>query len=237
MTQRPSTYSDVQRRLRAANYAATPQQWQQEMRDMSQGGGGGGDPGPDGTQGAQKRHKKKKTRTVQRLIPAGYDTYPMNNQYVVASRADFGSWGIWGCLAVLLGPLILFSLGYIPLLPPVVMRYGFIQYMFLFPLYLWNMLLPKITDVAEFYQLALVLNVIAWADEIWLTVVLSYNFYACQVGIYDPVCRNNYPVDILMSVPTVGLFIIGAASVSKLMFVLARTSGTTPPSFIRATNY
>jgi hypothetical protein len=223
MAQRPTSYSDV-RRLRAANYAQ-----QQEMSNAVQ------DTDPP------IRKKKQKggagTRTVQRLIPAGYDTYPMNSQYVVAARADFGAWGIWGCLAVLLGPVILYALGLIPLLPPAVMRYGFLQYIFLFPLYLWNMLLPKITDVAEFYQLALVLNAVALADEIWLAVVLGYNFYACHVGIYPNTCRNNYPPDILMAIPTVALLIIGAASVSKLLFVLARTSGTMPPSFIRATNY
>lgn len=224
---RPSRFDEV-RRLRALGH-------KQEI-----GVGGTGEPYDTTQQNTPKPKKPKKssqTRAVERLIPAGYETYPMNNQFVVAARGDFGAWGIWGFLTWLLGPTLAVAIFIIPVMMPSLMRYGYIQYVFFGPLYAWNMLLPKITDQREFYQLALILNAVALGVELWLGAVLAYNWYACSFGVYPSECKDNYPPDLYASVFTFAFIIIGVASVGKLLFVLSRTSNTSPPTFLRVTNY
>lgn len=229
---RPTKYSDVTR-LRGAVYGKKMSQQQQPNAE-------GLIPTP--TQDEQPVYQKpakapKGTRTVERVIGPGYETFPMNNQFVVAARGDFGAWGVWGFVAWLFGPTLLVSLFRIPVIPPALMRYGYIEYVFFGPLYLWNLLLPKITDRREFYQFALGLNAVALGLEIWLFVVLCYNWYACTVGIYPNECKKNYPIDLPMTAATLALLIVGIATVGKLVFVLTRTANTTPPSFVRVTNY
>lgn len=184
----------------------------------------------------QRRKKKKKGEKIREVIPAGLDIYPYATEHVNWARAEGGAWAILGMVVILIGIVPWWAANWIPVIPPALMRYGVIQYILLFPLYLFNFVLFRISAMNEFYQLALIVNAMGLADEIWLTFVLIYNFYACNFGIYPSSCKGNYWIDILVSIPTILLLIVGFGSISKILFVLSHTGGTSPLYF-RLANY
>jgi hypothetical protein len=226
---RPSHYSDVQRLQRL----------QQQQQHLPTNGGlypfvdtspcvddGGTTP-----QARVKAPKKKKKVSKREVIPAGIDVYPFAQEFVNWACAQGGWWAIVGIITVLIGVVPWWALNWIPVIPPALMRYGVIQYILLVPVYLFNLIVFATSRMTEFYQLALIINALALADEIWLTVVLTYNFVACITGLYPSTCTGNYFIDILMSLPTVVLLIVGFATIAKILFVLAHSSGTSPLYF------
>ena len=187
-------------------------------------------------QPAEQRRKKRKNEKTREVIPAGIDIYPYATEHVNWARAEGGSWAILGMVAIAIGIVPWWALNWIPVIPPALMRYGVIQYILLFPLFLFDLVLFRTSAMNEFYQLALIVNAFGLADVIWLTFVLIYNFYACNVGIYPSTCKDNYWIDILVSIPTIILLIVAFACISKILFVLSHTGGTSPLYF-RLANY
>ena len=218
---RPAHYSEVRRlaalQQRRASFAALSDDAYTESEE----------PRPN---------NKKAKRREQVLVPAGLDTYPWATEFVNWARADVGSWAILAIVTVVVGVFPWWILQWVYSLPQALMRYGAVQYFVLGVLYFFNVILVKISSAVEFYQLALGLNVAGLVLEIWLAVVIIYNFYACHAGIYPVECKNNYQIDLLMAIPTFLLLFAGFASCTKLSYIVFRTSNTTPPVFIRLTN-
>jgi hypothetical protein len=208
---RPGRYSDVQRRNRI---------------EMSQMGQDDPDCDTDGTVPARKKPKKEVKREI---IPAGVDIYPFATEFVNWACALGGWWAILGMVTVAAGVIFwLIFLRPIPIIPPAVLRYGMIQYILLFPLYLFNFILFRVSKMVEFYQLGLIVNALGLADEIWLTFVIIYNFYACSFGVYPSSCTGNYTIDFIVFWPTLILLLVGFASVAKILTVIAHAGHTTP---------
>jgi len=175
---------------------------------------------------------KKEMRTKRTYIPAGLDTYPWATEMVQTAKADMGRQSIWAMVTI--GVILLvfwFILLWIPSLPPAIMRYGAIYFFFLFPLYLFNLLLSYYTSVNEFYRVGLALNIFGVILEVFIAAILGYNYYACQTEIYPSTCRGNYLVDGVVSIAMLVLLFKGLECLSNCIYIVMRTSGVTSPRY------
>jgi hypothetical protein len=173
----------------------------------------------------------KKRRVRKTFVPTGLDTYPWATELLNTARAELGLEAIWGMVTILVGIVPFWLAHWIPSLPPSVMRYGAIYYILLFPLFLFNFLLAYFSSVNEFYRVAVALNVAGFAMEVFLTVILVYNFYACIAGIYPSTCTGNYLIDGIVSVATIILLWKGLESLANCLFIVLRTSNLSSPRF------
>jgi hypothetical protein len=80
--------------------------------------------------------------------------------------------------------------------------------------------------VNEFYGMSLFFNFCALVFELYLLIIIIYNFVQCCVGNFDQTCRENYYIDLVMFIPTITLVVCSVIICYNYWVVIGRTSNT-----------